>query len=170
MIKTMKATVPATVSAIVQSNPVEMDLSTFHADTLAAIVTYGARRMMQDSINAQAAAHRKDKKAEGEFDVQAAVKHRLEQFVSGTLSTREASGDTDPLDEYRIRAARMAIANNKEGDNWKLYSDIPSDEQGKRREFLLALAADNADAIDPLAVELKKIADEKDQAKGVVSL
>jgi len=73
-------------------------------------------------------------------------------------------GSGDPLDVYRIRAARAAITNNKSGDNWLAYEAIDSSDQKARAAFLLDLATAQAELIDPIAIDLKRIDDEKAQA------
>jgi len=79
----------------------------------------------------------------------------------------------DPMDTFRVRAVRDLVKRAESGEIAdrktretlaKLgheYRQIPSDDQAARRAHYLAFAHDNADAIDPIAADLKAEADRK---------
>lgn len=83
---------------------------------------------------------------------------------------RGASTDTDPLDFYRRAVVRDALKKAKESDAAKEYAAIPSDDQKARNEYLLALAARNADAVDRAAAALKALADAEKAERDSLSI
>lgn len=111
--------IPATVSAKAAGESVEMDIASFHPETLSTIFAYGARRMLQDHVNA--AAHSfKTAKAEAEalgetfnggkpFDAAACVSDRIAAFVSGDLKAR-ASGTSFAFSEEEDETYTLAVS------------------------------------------------------------
>lgn len=161
---TFTASIPALVTAKAAGVEITMNLEEFDATSIEAIVTYGARRMLQDAVNAQAHVAKK----EGvDFDAEAAVEARVEAFRTGSLSVRTGTGD--PLDPYRIQATRAAVNNNPEGKNAKKLASF-GDDRKAADAWLLELGKANAEAIDAIARDLKAIAEERAATKRAVSL
>lgn len=154
MSKAIKVTEP-TVTIKAQGVVREVDASEFHADSINAIFTYGLRRWVQDHVNSVAKSHRD----EGEtFDAESLVAARIDQAVTGEINMRNGT-PSDPLDQYRIAVLRDFMRTENGADLKAAYDDIPSDDQKARREFLLTIAAKNADNVDPAATERKRIDD-----------
>lgn len=145
-----------------------VDLRTFHADALDAMMEYGVRRWFQDHINSKA----KDARDNGEeFDPQSTFAARLEQAVTGEITVRNGV-PSDPLDQYRIAVIR-AFMGADDPDAKKLkaaYDAIPADDQKARRELLLSVARDNAAAVDPKAESLRAIDESKRKATAGISI
>jgi len=143
-----------TVTMRAQGVVKEIALTDFHADTIDAILTYGTRRWFQDHINSQAKLARDNG---DDIDADELFDARLAQAVSGEITVRAAS-DADPLDAYRIRVVRGWLRG--EGNAAKklkaAYTAIPSDDQKARKDFLLAIAAKNAEHVESVAAEMRE--------------
>jgi len=154
------------VATMAQSVPCEVNPSDWHADTLAAVFTYGARRWMQDHINSLAKARRDDGESVTEKWVNEVIAARLAAAVSGDITSRGQS-TSDPMDSFRIKAVRAIMKTDAGAPIKKVHDAIPSDDQSARREFLLSVAVNNSDVIEPRAAALMAAAakDAADAAK-----
>lgn len=155
--------IKANVSTVVvkaQGTTQTVDLSTFHSDTIDAILTYGTRRWFQDNINSIAKTLRDNNEP---VDAAALFAARLEQAMTGQITMRNGT-PTDPLDTYRIAALREHMKADPNGELKKAHDAIVDKESSvqsrERRAFLLSVAAKYAKAVDKRANELRKL-DEK---------
>lgn len=95
-----------TVTIKAQGVTREIDASTFHPDAVEAIFTYGLRRWFQDNVNSKAAAHRN---ADETFDAEQLVSDRMEQAISGEITSRGESTETfTPLENAVYDVATKA--------------------------------------------------------------
>lgn len=145
---TIKTIIPATVAFKVQGIESNVDVSTGHADAIAAVFEYGLRRWMQDHINSLAKAARDNDES---FDTADAIEARLAQFQSGDITSRRPAAPKNDLDDYRVAVVLDMFRAQPETDAAKAYAAIPSDDQKARRVFRMNIAAKNAAIIDPLA-------------------
>lgn len=72
-------------------------------------------------------------------------------LVENGWTTRRAGSATDPLDAYRAQVVRANIQSDKKSKAYKGYAAIDSKDQAARRAYLLDIAAQNAEIVDPLA-------------------
>lgn len=127
--------------ASIDIEPAKLDES-----ILSDLFAYGLRQKVFDGASGEPT-------SDGSETAMQAVRDKL---YNGDWTARGEAASSDPLDRYRIAIVReiMAKPNNKKIKDG--YDAIPSDEQAKRREFLLSIAAKNADAIDPVAEKRRK--------------
>ena len=144
---------PATVAAKVQGEAIAMDVAAFHPATIAAIFTYGARRWMQDHVNAAANNFKQaeqDALAKGEtfnggkpFDVQACINARLAQAVSGELTVRTANAEIFTAMDDAIYDVAVSV---KGESGWKELATVWAAAKGlstteRKRAILDCVAA-----------------------------
>ena len=162
---TFSASIPATVSIRVQGYETSIDLASIPSESLAAMVAYGVRRKYQDSINSAA----KELRDEGaEVNGEELFESFHARVLEGALGVRGDSITADPLDKYRKQIVRQLLASDKAGKGWKGYAAIDSKDRAARDEYLLAIAAKNADKIDPVAQAM--LERDRQEAKAVASL
>jgi hypothetical protein len=162
---TFTANVPATVSIRVQGFEADIDVTSLPESALAAMVTYGVRRKYQDSINSAAKELRDAGDSPDGADLFEAFHQRV---IDGMLGVRAESASADPLDRFRKAIVRGIISRDKSSKAWKGYAAIDSADRKARDEYLLDLAAKNAEKINPLAeAELER---EREAAKATASL
>lgn len=143
---------------------VEVDMGKLSPEILAKLAEHGLRQKIADA----AAGAKKMAEEDGAEVVPTAqalmekVKDRLEAGEWG--AERGGASTADPMDKYRIEVLRAMIKAQPDGKLAKAYSEIGSDDQKARREFLLGIAEKNAEKIEPMAEERKAEADRKRQA------
>lgn len=145
---TFTANIPATVSIKVQGHETDINVSDIPNDMLSIMVAYGIRRKYQDSINSIA----KELRDNGdEVDGETLFHDFHERVLESELGMRGDTSTTDPLDKYRKSIVREILAKNKQSKGWAAYEAIDSADQKARGDFLLTIAAKNADKIDAMA-------------------
>lgn len=125
---------------------IDIDPAKLDDSVLADLFTYGLRQKVFDGASGEPT-------SEGSETAMQSVRDKL---YSGDWSARGEAASTDPLDRYRIAIVREIMAKPNNAKIKAAYDAIPSDEQAKRREFLLSVAAKNADAINPVAEKRRK--------------
>lgn len=103
--------IPATVEAKAQGETVILDVASFHPETIAAVFTYGARRMLQDHVNSAAHQH-KASDAKDEFDAPACIAARIAAFNSGTIGQRASGGETFTREDDELYALVIGLRGN----------------------------------------------------------
>jgi len=73
--------------------------------------------------------------------------------VENGWTSRRVNSTADPLDAYRIAVVRKIILDDKKSKSYKGYAAIDAKDQSARRDYLLALAAKNVEAVDALAYD-----------------
>ena len=137
----------------------EVDFNSFHPDAQDYLKRYGTQRAVNDFINSRAKTRRDDGGDITEKWVSDTYASRLDQFMTGELSTR---GDgADPLDTYRVQAVRDAIKNEPASEMALAYAAIDSKDQKARIEYCLEVAAEYPDQVDPYALDLMAEAEAK---------
>lgn len=124
-------TLPATVDAKAAGQSITLDVSSFHPDAIAAIFAYGARRWMQDHVNAAAHAF-KQSGAEGTFDAQAVIAARIAQAVSGNMTVR-AGGTSETFTAFENTLYEVAVGLRGESA-WGAISTAWSLSKGKQTD------------------------------------
>lgn len=145
-------TLPATVAFKAQGVESAVDVTTLHADAIAAIFTYGMRRWMQDHVNSAANLHGKtieDAKEKGlpvpaAFDPESCIAARIAQAVEGKLSIRaESSGPTFTAQEEAVYAVAVEVKGVKGWESlaaaWKAAKGMGTDD--RKTTILKAVAA-----------------------------
>lgn len=74
-------------------------------------------------------------------------------IIENGWTSRRVNSSSDPLDAYRIAVVRKIILDDKKSKSYKGYDAIDAKDQNARRDYLLALAAKNVEAVDALAQE-----------------
>ena len=71
--------------------------------------------------------------------------------VENGWTSRRVNSSADPLDAYRLTIVRSIISGDKKSKAFRGYAAIDAKDQSARRDYLLALAAKNAEAVDTMA-------------------
>ena len=72
-------------------------------------------------------------------------------IIENGWTSRRVNSTADPLDGYRLTIVRSIISGDKKSKAYRGYAAIDAKDQSARRDYLLALAAKNAEAIDTMA-------------------
>ena len=123
---------------------VTVDVSKLPESIIAELFAYGLGQKVRDASSAFP-------------DVEGSVTSMqscVDKLYSGEWTMRGESVASDPLDKYRVQIVRKLLAQETNATLKAAYNAIPSDEQAKRREFIMDIAAKNADAIDPVAIKM----------------
>ena len=141
----------------------KLDPSELHPDSLAYIFTYGARRVMQDSLNS--AAHKARKDGDESFNVNAFHDARIAALKEGTVGARGAGGGVDAVTRKMVSLIRKNV---KAADAaWYKNAD-ESDRFARCVEALAKLPEAQADTLRKHAeAELKR---EAEAAKAAAAL
>ena len=167
------ATIPAALDVASRGQTVTLDLAALPKEVLAQALVHGLTQKIGDAaasalIDAFSAAHDEQtvkastpaqRKAWGEANPDAVAAHAraaLEKAVHNLKEhgwTARTGGGTslDPMDKFRAEVVREIITRDKSSAVFKKYDAIDSSDQKARREFLLAIAAKNAEKVDPVA-------------------
>ena len=72
-------------------------------------------------------------------------------IIENGWTSRRVNSSADPLDAYRLTIVRSIISGDKKSKAYRGYAAIDAKDQSARRDYLLALAAKNAEAVDTMA-------------------
>ena len=161
-------TIPATVDAKAAGVSITMDVNSFHSDAIAAIFAYGARRWMQDYVNAAAHSFKQAKaeaEAKGEtfaaeFDAESVIAARIAQAVSGNMSTR-TSGNGETFSAFDDTLYEVAVS-VRASSKWPEISTAWSLSKGKPTAERKRLILDTIESLpDPRKLALHRVATER---------
>lgn len=156
--KTFNVELPETFTVTAQKGEASVDFVTAKLtdEIVGKLILHGLKQKIADA----AASAKKASEADDETrsvveiaeDLMAKVVTNLERGEWGT----ERTGATgDPLDPYRARVVRKALGTNPKLK--KQYDAIPSTEQKARTDFLMQIAAEKADIVDPAAERMREL-------------
>ncbi|NNW55460.1 MULTISPECIES: hypothetical protein [unclassified Roseobacter] len=147
---------PETFDVSAGGSSVTVKVSALTEELIARLVLHGLRQKVADA----AASAKKLSEADDETRDKMTIAGDLMSKVATTLERGEwgvergAGGSADPLDRFRLAIVRDQMKRPGNEDVKKAYDAIASDDQAKRRAFLMDIAGKNAEAIDPAAQSL----------------
>ena len=153
---------------------VTLDTADMTADTISYLLDYGIRQAVNDAgASALAVAYEEATGLSGK-DVDAATRkawgqdnpdavdetrealrvERAENLAANIIGTTRTTGrHADPLDIHRLAIVADLIKAKPTSPLAKEYNAIPAKDQAARKEYRLAWAAAQAEAVDPIAQE-----------------
>ena len=124
----------------------EYDLTSFHPVTLQAMLNYGARRWVQDSVNSQCHAA---KKADEDFDAVAIFDARIMQAMSGDVTARRTAAPINPLGKYVLEVLNAILPKADGADAILIRNGLKACKTTQeRRDYAVHVLSGNQPAMD----------------------